>query len=157
MAMTFEKFPLPYRFTMNSTISYATREVVFESQRKQTQQLAIVGIQDWSVEVAGDMKQYKLLQDFFRKMGGNTRLFIFFDEYNKPKLVRFSSNKLNLQVKRDWNHGSPTNGFSVGFTGTVQVETALDVFDGVNPNVEADKGYVAFWDNQFGNTDWRTT
>ena len=51
-------FPLPYRFQTVVGVAFATREVVFESQKKQVQQLSINPIEDWQIDVAGDVDGY---------------------------------------------------------------------------------------------------
>ena len=143
-------FPLPYRFQTIVGVAYATREVVFESQNKQVQQLSINPIEDWQIDVAGDVDDYIKLHKFFKEVGGNARPFIFFDEANRPRLVRFSSNKLTITAKREWKHNNVTNGEIVGFTGNLSVETVIRKIEGVNPNDVYGSQYKEWWKVQLG-------
>lgn len=119
------QFPLPYQFEVNKTVSYATREVVFESQKKQIQQLAQKPVIDWEIECRGTIDDLRILEEFFDSVGGNTRSFTFLDEYDQPQTVRFKENKLSYKILREFSPTSGTKGTAVGFTATIGIEKVI--------------------------------
>lgn len=123
--MALPKFPLPYLFDVEKTIQYATKSVKFYSQKKQIQILSPNPIREWRINVKGTPEQYKTLESFFKSMHGDAGTFIFIDEFGQEQTVRFTDNKLSPKLRRNFNTGSPTNGFVVGFEITISLEEAL--------------------------------
>ena len=125
MASTLPKFPLPYVFEVEKGIKYATQEVVFESGKKQVRQLSVNPKLSWSIKLRGTIDQQKIFEDFVRDVGGNTRTFIFTDEYNKDHVCRFATGEFNIKVLRDFTIEKGTHGNAVAFTANVDIEKVL--------------------------------
>lgn len=123
--MALQTFPLPYKFEVDKEKQYATKTVVFESNKKQIQQLAIKPIVTWKINVKGTPEQLTTLESFFDSCSGNARNFLFIDEWGNNQTVRFADNKLTYKEFRDFNTGSKTNGFVVGFDATLTLESVI--------------------------------
>ncbi len=122
---TLPKFPLPYVFEITTDKKYATKTVVFNSQKKQVQILSKNPIKNWSISVRGTKDDLETLTNFFDNRFGNGYPFTFTDEFGNEQTVRFSSPQLTTKVKRDFNPTSPTNGSVVGFEATITLEEVL--------------------------------
>lgn len=120
-----EKFPLPYLFDVDKKTTYSTKEVVFESGKKQIQRTAVQPKKEWTFSCRGDNTQREVLENFFDSVGGNTTPFLFEDENGKQQTVRFSQNGLTIRVKRDYSLSSGTKGIPVGFEASITVERVL--------------------------------
>ena len=119
------KFPLPYVFEVEKGLKFATQEVKFESGKKQVRQLSANAQRTWSISLRGTTEQQKQFEQFCESVGGNTRQFIFVDEFGKEQICRFATNEFNMKVIRDFNSGIETYGFAVGSTANVQIEKVL--------------------------------
>ena len=115
------KFPLPYVFEITTDKKYATKTVVFNSQKKQVQILSKNPIKNWSISVRGTKDDLETLTNFF----DNRFPFTFTDEFGNEQTVRFSNPQLTTKVKRDFDPTSPTNGSVVGFEATISLEEVL--------------------------------
>lgn len=142
-------FPLKYVFDVDKTVSFATREVSFEGQNKQIQQLSTNPMKSWNITVRGTPEERNILESFFEKVGGNTRPFVFMDERNRPRWCRFADSKLNINEKRDFsNHFNP-QGDVVGFEAKITVELAQSEADENADTAEAE----ALWAKRFKGED----
>lgn len=112
-------------FEVNKDITYATRTVTFESQKKQVQQVAVNPMTQWKIQCRGTDEQRKTLESFHARCGGNTRVFYFYDENMDQRTVRFAEPKLSTKVIRDFSDANVTNGTVVGFTAEITLEVAL--------------------------------
>ena len=123
--MAVSRFPLPYLFDVERDDEFSTKTVVFENNKKQVQQSAILPVTTWKINVKGTPAQLQELLSFFNNVGGNTRTFAFTDEFGNDQTVRFADKKLSIKEKRDFNKGSSTNGFVVGFEATITLEGSI--------------------------------
>lgn len=119
------KFPLPYIFEVEKGLKFATQEVVFASGKKQVRQNALTPVRTWSISLRGTVEQQKIFEDFCETVGGNTRHFVFTDEFGKDQICRFATNEFNLKVLRDFTIENGTHGNAVGFTASVQIEKVI--------------------------------
>ncbi len=120
-----DRFPLPYKFDVDRELTFATKTVVFNSNKKQVQQLSINPISTWKINIKGTPEQLDILTRFFNAQGGNTKGFIFIDENGNDVTVRFAEPKLTTKIIRNFDVGSPTRGYVVGFDATVTLESVL--------------------------------
>lgn len=142
-------FPLKYVFDVDKTVSFATREVSFEGQNKQIQQLSTNPMKSWNITVRGTPQERVILESFFEKVGGNTRPFVFMDERNRPRWCRFADSKLSINEKRDFsNHFNP-QGDVVGFEAKIVIELAQSEADENADTAEAE----ALWAKRFKGED----
>ena len=116
---------MPYICEVEKGLKFATQEVTFESGKKQVRQLAVTPKRTWSISLRGTTDQQKIFEDFCESVGGNTRPFLFIDEYGKEQLCRFATNEFNMKVLRDFTIENGTHGNAVGFTANVQIEKLL--------------------------------
>lgn len=119
------RFPLPYIFEVEKGLKFATQEVVFSSGKKQIRQNAVNPQRTWSISLRGTVEQQKIFEQFCETVGGNTRTFIFTDEFNQDQICRFATNEFNLKVLRDFTVENGTHGNAIGFTASVQIEKVL--------------------------------
>lgn len=122
---TLPRFPLPYIFEVEKGLKYATQEVVFESGKKQVRQLSVNPTRTWAINLRGTPEQQKVFEEFTRTVGGNTRTFIFTDEFGVDQICRFATNEFNMKVLRDFTVENGTHGNAVGFTATVNIEKVI--------------------------------
>jgi phage-related protein len=120
-----ETFPLPYLFLVDKDITFATRSVVFESQKKQIQQVGVNPMTKWKISCRGNNDDRLVLESFQYRMGGNTRTFYFTDENLVQRTVRFADQGISLKLTRDFTTANVTHGTVVGFTADITVEVAL--------------------------------
>ena len=123
--MALETFPLPYVYEIDKTTSFATKTVVFNSQKKQVQIQSPNSISTWAVKCRGTKEDLGTLEKFYQSHYGNGRTFYFTDELGNQRTCHFSDNKMTLKVYRDFNPKSKTHGNVVGFEATVNIEEAL--------------------------------
>ena len=119
------KFPLPYIFEVEKGLKFATQEVVFASGKKQVRQNAVTPTRTWNISLRGTTEQQKTFEDFCETVGGNTRHFVFTDEFSKEQICPFATNEFNLKVLRDFTIENGTHGNAVGFTASVQIEKVI--------------------------------
>ena len=142
-------FPLKYVFDVDKTVSFATREVSFEGQNKQIQQLSTNPMKSWNITVRGTPQERTILESFFEKVGGNTRPFVFMDERNRPRWCRFADSKLNITEKRAWTNEFNPQGDVVGFEAKIVIELAQSEADENADTAEAE----ALWAKRFKGED----
>lgn len=142
-------FPLKYVFDVDKTVSFATREVSFEGQNKQIQQLSTNPMKSWNITVRGTPEERNILESFFEKVGGNTRPFVFMDERNRPRWCRFADSKLNITEKRAWTNEFNPQGDVVGFEAKIVIELAQSEADENADTAEAE----ALWAKRFKGED----
>lgn len=142
-------FPLKYVFDVDKTVSFATREVSFEGQNKQIQQLSTNPMKSWNITVRGTPQERVILESFFEKVGGNTRPFVFMDERNRPRWCRFADSKLNITEKRAWTNEFNPQGDVVGFEAKIIIELAQSEADENADTAEAE----ALWAKRFKGED----
>lgn len=142
-------FPLKYVFDVDKTVSFATREVSFEGQNKQIQQLSTNPMKSWNITVRGTPEERNILESFFEKVGGNTRPFVFMDERNRPRWCRFADSKLNITEKRTWTNQFNPQGDVVGFEAKIVIELAQSEADENADTAEAE----ALWAKRFKGED----
>lgn len=118
-------FPLPYNSEVTAQQQIATREVKFESGKKQVQQLSINPQLTWTINCRGTIDELKKLRAFFEQVGGNTKTFSFIDELGIRRTCRFATNSLSEKVIRDFSSTSETKGIPVGFTASIEIENVL--------------------------------
>lgn len=123
--MAMETFPLPYLFDVDKDTTFATRSIIFESQRKQVQQLAVNPMIQWKIQCKGSIDDLDTLEAFHHRMAGNTKVFYFTDDRLVQRKVRFAEPKLSRKLIREFSTTNVTHGIVVGFVADIVLEVAL--------------------------------
>lgn len=79
----------------------------------------------WKIQCKGTNEQRHTLESFHASMGGNTRVFYFYDENLVQRTVRFTEPKLSIKAIRDFTTSNETHGTVVGFTAEITLELSL--------------------------------
>lgn len=123
--MALDKFPLPYIFEIDKSTAFATKSVKFYSQKKQVQIQSLNPIRSWKIKVRGNAEEADTLESFFNDHVGDAYPFLFVDESDVEQQVRFADSTLSIKKYRDFNSGSETHGFVVGFEADINLEEVL--------------------------------
>lgn len=125
--MALEVFPLPYSFRtdVDEVNEFLNRTVVFESQKKQKQRVAIAKMESWKIQLEGSPAQRTALKAFHERMGGDATPFTFYTPDNIAIVARFSDGKLPIKDIREFDPNSLTKGKIVGFTCELTIEKVI--------------------------------
>ena len=123
--MALQKFPLPYIFEIDKSKAYATKSVKFYSQKEQVQIQSLNPVRTWKINVRGTADEADVLESFFDDCVGDAYPFLFTDENGDEQQVRFADATLNIKKYRDFDKGSATHGFVVGFDADINLKEVL--------------------------------
>ena len=123
--MALLKFPLPYIADVTETTAYATKTVVFSSQKKQVQRQGINPLRTWKISCRGTPAERLAFKTFLDNVGGNSEKFYFIDPDGVTQICRFSGNSTEIKDLREFDITSPTHGVIVGWTAELTIENVL--------------------------------
>lgn len=125
--MALETFPLPYsfRFNVEENNEYINRTVVFESQKKQKQRVAIHKLESWKVTIEGTPAERVILREFHERMGGDATPFLFYRPDGTVVQARIADGKLPVKNIRELDTSSPTCGKIIGFICELTIEKVI--------------------------------